>query len=60
MSILLPGHFWVFARLLLIIWLLNPNFEGALKLYAGVVQPFMDKYEPSVEEAVEQARMIAL
>lgn len=60
MSVVLPGHFWVFTRLLLVVWLLNPNFEGALKLYGGVVQPLLDKYEPSVQQAVQQARLIAL
>jgi len=44
MSLIVPPHFWVFVRVLITAYLLNPKFNGAERLYTLVLEPFVRSF----------------
>lgn len=42
-------------QILAILWLSLPQYQGALVVYDKLVNPFVDQYERSVDDAVEEA-----
>lgn len=57
--LVLPAHFWVFIRVVLTVSLLNPKLNGAGLLYTRFIKPFMDDFEPSMQQETQLARNLA-
>lgn len=49
----LPLYFEV--KLLLILWLVLPSFDGASIMYSKLIVPFFTRYEQNIDEVVEGA-----
>lgn len=47
--LLLPPHFWVLVRILLTAYLLNPKLNGANVVYTNFIEPFLNKFEPTMQ-----------
>eukprot|EP00475_Leptophrys_vorax_P007715 TRINITY_DN1489_c0_g1_i2.p1 TRINITY_DN1489_c0_g1~~TRINITY_DN1489_c0_g1_i2.p1 ORF type:complete len:202 (+),score=52.86 TRINITY_DN1489_c0_g1_i2:39-644(+) len=43
---------YYFFSIILYLWLLLPQFQGSLKLYSMVIEPFLEKHEAAIDQGI--------
>ena len=51
--------YWTWIRLGLFVWLLLPNFDGALWIYTNVFKPVLNAHKDLIQEWISKAQNVA-
>ncbi|CAN0140198.1 unnamed protein product [Hapterophycus canaliculatus] len=48
--------FYYEAKIVLIVWLAMPRYQGASQIYRKLLHPYLDKYEGDIDNGLEEMR----
>jgi len=57
MQIILIKHFLI--KIVFLVWCMHPAYRGSEKIYNGVIEPFLDKYERKIDSNIAGAEQVA-